>query len=52
MLIDQIEGKIDLSIMELHYKQKQWGMFSLIYSYVSPIFEDGTYIKGYVRVPR
>ena len=50
MLIDQIEGKIDSWSIRWSYTiSKNNGMFSTIYSYVSPILEDGTHIKGYVE---
>jgi len=51
MLIDQIESKIDSWSIRWSYTiRKNNGVcLSPIYSYVSPIFEDGTHIKGYVE---
>ena len=51
MLIDQIEGKIDSWSIRWSYTiSKNNGVcLAPIYSYVSPIFEDGTHIKGYVE---
>ena len=51
MLIDQIEGKIDSWSIRWSYTiSKNNGVcLAPIYSYVLPIFEDGTHIKGYVE---